>query len=352
MTPRGVREGTADTSPAHGIDASGQEARTPAGRGRRAEERMVPKAEPRSYYGRAVVKEPVWTWEIPTYFFTGGLAGASAGLAFGAGALGNRPLARRSWPVALAGLAVSPLLLISDLGRPARFLNMLRVFKTTSPMSVGSWLLTAAGGATAAATAHELLGLLPRPVGRTAGAAAATLGLPLTSYTAVLLSNTAVPVWHEARRELPFVFAGSALASAGAMGVLTTPARHAGPARRLAVAGAVLEGAAVQAMERRLGDLGEPYEQGAPAWLSRASKALGALGAACVGLLAGRDRRAARTGAGMVLGGALLERWAVFRAGFASARDPKYTVGPQRERADARAAAAQRDPTDARGAAS
>src|SRR5215212_6840213 len=94
-----------------------------------------------SYYGRPIIKEPVWTWEIPWYFFTGGLAGGSAALGFTAGALGNERLARRAWANATAGVVVSPALLISDLGRPARFLNMLRMVKLTSPMSVGSWVL-------------------------------------------------------------------------------------------------------------------------------------------------------------------------------------------------------------------
>ena len=103
--------------------------------GGRASERAA------SYYGRPVIKEPVWTPEIPVYFFTGGLAGASAGLGVLAELRGNEVLARRAWAVALAGVAVSPVLLISDLGVPTRFLNMLRMFKVTSPMSVGSWIL-------------------------------------------------------------------------------------------------------------------------------------------------------------------------------------------------------------------
>src|SRR5690606_31944144 len=94
-----------------------------------------------SYYGRPVLKEPVWTWEIPAYFFLGGTAGAANALSLGARLTGNRELADRLSLVATAGLAASPVLLVSDLGRPERFLNMLRVFKVTSPMSVGSWAI-------------------------------------------------------------------------------------------------------------------------------------------------------------------------------------------------------------------
>jgi hypothetical protein len=164
---------------------------------------MVPRAEPHSYYGQPLLKPPVWSPEVPFYFFAGGLAGASAGLAFAAGVSGNRELERRAWRNALVGLAVSPPLLIADLGRPERFLNMLRVFKVSSPMSVGSWVLALYGAATGVAAGSELTGLAPG-VGRAAKLPAALLGLPLATYTAGLLSNTAVPVWHEGRMILPF----------------------------------------------------------------------------------------------------------------------------------------------------
>ena len=103
--------------------------------------------EMRSYYGRPVIKEPVWQPEIPWYFFTGGLGGASAVLSLVARLMGNEPLAKRSLYIGAAADVVSPVLLISDLGRPERALNMFRVFKVTSPMSVGSWILAVAGGA-------------------------------------------------------------------------------------------------------------------------------------------------------------------------------------------------------------
>jgi hypothetical protein len=297
---------------------------------------MVPRAKPRSYYGRAVLNEPVWTWEIPCYFFTGGLAGASATLGLAADVAGNEALARRAWGVALAAVATSPPLLISDLGRPERFLNMLRMVKVTSPMSVGTWVLSASGSLIAAASAHALLGRLPR-VGPVAKLGAGSLGPALCTYTAVLVADTAVPVWHEARRELPFVFAGSAMASAGAAATLFTAPRSAGPARRLAVLGAALELGATEAMERRLGELAEVYHEGKARPYARAAKALGGLGAATVALAGRRTRTAAAVGALVVLAGSLLERLAVYHAGFESARDPKYTVGPQRRRADARA---------------
>ena len=140
-------------------------------------------------------------------------------------------MADRGW----RGVGASPALLISDLGRPERFLNMLRVFKVTSPMSVGSWVLAGSGLTTTVAAARRVDRLGAR-AGRARGARSpsAVLGLPLATYTAALLANTAVPVWHEARRTLPFVFAAGAATSAGAAALLTTPpaAARAGPAPR------------------------------------------------------------------------------------------------------------------------
>jgi hypothetical protein len=287
-----------------------------------------------SYYGRPVIKEPVWTPEIPLYFFTGGMAGASAGLAYLAERTDNDVLARRAWLVALGGITVSPALLISDLGVPSRFLNMLRMFKVTSPMSVGSWILSASGATTALAAANSLTGLLKGPAAL-AKPAAALLGLPLSSYTGALIANTAVPVWHEARVTLPALFAGGAAASAGAAATILTPVADAAPARRLALMGAAAELVATNVMEQKLGSLAGPYHEGPSGTLARSAKVLTSLGGLAIGGWGHRHRPAAVLGGAALLGGALAERFAVFRAGFASAKDPKYTVGPQRERVDA-----------------
>lgn len=212
-----------------------QRARTPTARDGAP---VVPEAQPKSYYGRPVLKEPVWKPEIPWYFFVGGLAGAAAPLAAGARLAGNDVLARRASALALGGAAVSPVLLISDLGRPERFLNMLRVFKVTSPMSVGSWVLAGFGTASGLAAGWQLLGIPGRMIGVGGQAVSAVLGPALSTYTAALIAQTAVPVWHDARRELPFVFAASSAASAGGAACILTPCAAAGPARALGVAGA------------------------------------------------------------------------------------------------------------------
>lgn len=291
----------------------------------------------RSYYGRPILKEPVWKPEIPWYFFTGGLAGTSATLAWGARLAGYERLATRAHLLALGGVAISPALLIKDLGRPRKFYNMLRIFKVTSPMSVGTWLLSAAGSTIGLGATLELTGLFPR-IKHVAEAASGLLGLPLSTYTAALVADTAVPVWHEARYELPLVFAAGSAASAGAAAAIVTPPEEAAPARRLAVVAGIAELAATQAMEKRLGDfLAEPYHRGQAGAFAKAAKALTAAGTLAMGML-GCRRAGAVAGGALLLAGSACERWAVFKAGFASARDPKYTIVPQRRRLEARRA--------------
>jgi len=222
------------------------------------EQMMVPRAEPRTYYDRPVLKKPVWKWYIPAYFFTGGMAGASSTLAFTARLRGNHRLARRAGLISLAGIAASPVFLIVDLGKPGRFYNMLRVAKPTSPMSMGTWLISLFGPLSGGAAVSDVTGVLPG-LGRLCEALAAFVGPAVSTYTAVLTADTAIPAWHEAWRELPLIFAGGSAASAGAAAVLITPAQDAGAARRLVIVGSLMELGAYRAMEERLGDLAEPY---------------------------------------------------------------------------------------------
>ncbi len=285
---------------------------------------------PDGYYGQPIIKPPVWKDEIAWYLFTGGLAGGSSALCLAARATGNDRLARRAGLLAAAGLAVSPVLLIKDLGRPERFLNMFRVFKPSSPMSVGSWLLGAAGTAAGVAAACDVTGIFPRV--RTAGqVAAGVMGPAVATYTGALVADTAVPVWHEARRELPLLFASGAAASAGSAAVLITPRTAAGPARRMMLAGALGELVNARLMQTRLGDLGRPYSEGAAGRYHRLARAATA-GGSLLSLAARRRPVLSRLGAAAVLGGAVAERFAVFRAGSQSAQDPRYTISHQRRR--------------------
>ncbi len=312
---------------------------------------MVPPVEFRSYYGRPIVKAAVWHHDIAAYLFTGGLAAGSALLAAGGDATGRPALRRTGRVTALGALVASTYFLINDLGRPERFVNMLRIAKPTSPMSMGTWILSAFGGAAGVAAVaeaapllpgHGILGLARRvlpPLGTGGQYAAAVAAPALATYTAVLLADTATPSWHAAYPDLPFLFAGSALASGASVGLLAAPTAEAGPARRMAVAGAALELYAGHRVESGMGLLSEPYQQGRAGKLLRAARLLTAVGAA--GALIGRRSRVVSALSGLsLLGGSLATRFGIFDGGVASARDPKYTVIPQRERLAARAAAA------------
>ncbi|HET8565633.1 MAG TPA: NrfD/PsrC family molybdoenzyme membrane anchor subunit [Solirubrobacterales bacterium] len=307
------------------------------GKPRSREERMVPREKPTTYYGRPIVKPPVWKPEIPFYFFFGGLAGASAVLASAATFAGRPQLARRAWAGAFLGVTVSPLLLIKDLGKPSRFLNMLRVFKVTSPMNVGAWLLLANGGATSLAAGLNLLD--ERRRGGAPELAAAALGAPLATYTAALVTHSAIPAWSEARREMPFVFAASAMASAAGAAILTVHAREAEPARRLGIAAAIAEEAVTAVMHKRLGPLAESYQQGTAGRFGKAARALTAAGALAFAagdpglpVHVGKRRRSALSVAGgaLLLAGSVCKRWSVFKAGFQSAEDPTQVIETQR----------------------
>ncbi|MFE6281389.1 NrfD/PsrC family molybdoenzyme membrane anchor subunit [Streptomyces sp. NPDC057877] len=297
---------------------------------RRGEQPVVPDASFTSYHGSPILNSPTWQpLDIAGYLFCGGLAGASSLLAAGAHATARPALARAAKLGAAGGVSASLGLLVHDLGRPARFLNMLRVCKPTSPMSLGSWLLAGYAPLALAAAATDVTGRFRR-AGTAATSAASVLGPAVATYTAVLVADTAVPSWHEAHRELPYVFAGSAATAAAGLGLLCAPAAQSGPARRMAVLGAALEWGAVRLMKRRMGLAAETYERGTPRTLLRAAETLtagGALLAACA------DRRAlgAVAGSALLAGSAAL-RFGVFHAGVASAKDPKYTVVPQRER--------------------
>jgi formate-dependent nitrite reductase membrane component NrfD len=292
---------------------------------------MVPEAEFQSYYGRAIVKRPVWKWDVPAYFATGGVMAGSSLLAAGADLTGNRTLRRATRLAAAANLGASTFFLIDDLGRRDRFLNMLRVFKPTSPMSMGTWLLAAYGPAAAAAAASEVTGRFPA-LGRAAGLGAGALAPVVATYTAVLLADTAVPSWHDASRHLPFLFAGSASAAAGGLAMTLVRPDAAGPARRLAVLGATIDLVASEWMERGAGLAAEPYRRGRAALLGRWARGLTAGGAVVGAVLGRRSRLAALVSGAALVAGSACTRFAVHEAGVMSAEDPRYTVVPQRQR--------------------
>ena len=318
-----------------------------AGSRRRHTQSVVAQPEFHSYYGLPVLNKPTWEpLDIAGYLFLGGLAGSSSALAAAAELTGRRALARPLKYGAAGAISLSLVALVHDLGRPSRFYNMLRVFKPTSPMSVGSWILSVYGPAALGAATLELVGQrLPAPLravlsptvagrlSRGATLAAAVSGPAVATYTAVLVANTSVPAWHGGHKEMPFVFAGSAASAGGGLGLMTAPVAQAGPARRLGVTGAAVELGMSRFMRSRMGLPAEAYEQGKAGTLMKTAEALTAAGA--VAAVAGRKNRwmSAAAGACLVAGSAFT-RFGIFHAGVQSAEDPKYTVKPQRERAD------------------
>jgi formate-dependent nitrite reductase membrane component NrfD len=303
------------------------------------EQLAVPRAEFRSYYERPILKRPAWNWMIAAYLFSGGLSAGSALLATGADLTGRPQLRKVSRIGSLISILASLYFLVADLGRPERFHHMLRVAKPSSPMSMGTWILSAYGPGAGLAGVSELmpgrlrrtwLGRLVALLARPAGLWAAGTAPGVASYTAVLLSQTAVPAWREAHPYLPFVFTGSAAASGGGWGMVFAPVAESGPARRMAVAGAGLEVAASRVMEQRLGLSAEAYKTGKAHRLRQLSEVLTVGGA--LGALVGRNRAVVAASGAALLAGSALQRFGVFEAGVESTRDPKYVVVPQRER--------------------
>jgi formate-dependent nitrite reductase membrane component NrfD len=309
--------------------------KSPAHRRERAggEQPVVEKAEFRSYYGVPVINQPVWeALDIGGYLFLGGLAGASSVVAAAAQLSGRPALARASKVASTIAVGLSGVALVHDLGRPARFLNMLRVLKPSSPMSVGSWLLAVYAPASAAASVNAVTGRL-RLAGALGTAGAAALGPGVATYTAALISNTAVPAWHEGYRQMPFVFAASAVASAAGMGMAVAPLDETAPVRRLGIAAAVAELGLMQVMKRSMGVAGEAFTESKKGKrYDRAATAITAAGVALLALGGRRRRLASALGGAALLAGSALTRFAIFEAGLTSAENPRYTIVPQRRR--------------------
>jgi formate-dependent nitrite reductase membrane component NrfD len=274
------------------------------------------------------IKPPVWTWEIPVYFWVGGIAAGSSFVALACDLAGDERSAATARKVALAAVLPAPPLLIADLGRPARFLNMLRIFKLRSPMNMGAWCLAAFSTADAAAVGADLLGL-PRTA-RSLGAATAVLGGYLGSYTGVLLASTAVPLWARSRLFLGPIFMATATATGAAATRLTLaadglptghPTRH---ALSTIEAGAMVAELALSTVnERRLGRASDALSKGRPGLWFRAGKWSTLAGLA---LQAARGRLGARVPAqhlasACYLAGGLAFRVAWVEGGKASAAD-------------------------------
>lgn len=284
-----------------------------------------------AYYDRPLLKEPVWEWVIPVYYFVGGLTGAALALGAAVQALRSKnaeDLVRRCHWIGFAGAGLSSGLLVYDLGRPARFFNMLRVFRPTSPMNVGAWILSGVGGA----SGMTLL-LRGRPAGEAFGFASGIFGLGLATYTGVLVANSAIPLWQESRRVLPILFGASAMAAAGcAFEILPATAAERRITRTFGIVGQLAELAASKLMEKQAAvvpRVGLPLKQG----LSGAMwKAAALCTAASIGLRVLPNPSKKKRVAVGVLGalGSLLMRFAVAHGGTVSSRDARASFHQQR----------------------
>src|SRR5256885_10691766 len=179
------------------------------------------------YYSEPVVRPPVWTWEIPIYFFVGGLGGMSAVIALGALLFHHFDVARTAMWVAAIASVLSPILLILDLGRPRLFINMLRVFKPQSAMSMGAWILAAFGMCVVPGlialelhTSHVFTGATDQILRTAAGIlifGSAIFGVLLATYTGVLIGATAIPAWFLHHLLLPIHFGAAGVGVAAAL---------------------------------------------------------------------------------------------------------------------------------------
>src|SRR6267142_856322 len=286
------------------------------------------KREGESYYGLPALKPPVWTWEVPLYFFLGGIAGLSACIGFAAQLLHGAPeLIRLCLWVGFLGAAICPVLLIADLGRPARFLNMLRVFKLQSAMSVGAWTLVAFSSTVGLAViCRELIlagygngfVLLIEWVAEVSGAAS---GLILASYTAVLLGVTAIPVWSENRTLLPAVFLAGGLGSAAAVLELLgfrLPATH-----LIGIVASAVETVVAITIELRWRYVDRPLREGTVGRVTRAGGVLAGPVSLLLRIFWAQNSGARQAAALCFIAGALITRYAWIAAGRVSSRDPQ-----------------------------
>lgn len=303
-----------------------------------------------SYYGRAIVKPPPWDDKITAYLFLGGVAGGSAMLGLGADAVGYDKLRRNMRLTALGGTIAGTVFLIIDLGRPERFHHMLRTFKPSSPMNMGTWILSTFGVGAGFAAVPEIdrmtgekipLGIL-RPISRAlekpASILAALMGAPLSSYTGALLADTAVPTWNAAKDNLSYLFVSSASMASSGVALMTTPPEQTHPARVLATMGAVSDLYFSEKLTEPMHPAeAEPLQNGKPGKMLRWAKHLTIAGGIGAALLSGNRIAAMASGAALATA-SFLTRSAVLNAGLDSTKEPHRVVEPQKARLEARRA--------------
>jgi formate-dependent nitrite reductase membrane component NrfD len=297
-----------------------------------------PERDDPTYYDRPLLNQSVWTWAIPTYYFVGGLAGGA--LVLGAAVQCKRSrrferLIKRCHWIGFLGCCLSGVLLIYDLGKPQRFLNMLRVFRPTSPMNVGAWILSGASGAAFGAVLLRGRDGVFGALGESAGYVAGVMGMGLATYTGVLVSGTAVPLWNASRRMLPVLFAASAVTSVGSFfELLDQDVHEARVTKAFGTVGKVAEITASVLTERQASvvpRVGRPFHHGFSGFLWRTAAILTASSVA-VAMLPGKTRGKQLASGMLGVFGSVLTRFAVEQAGNASARDPRASFHSQRSK--------------------
>jgi Polysulphide reductase, NrfD len=283
------------------------------------------------YYGIPMLKEPQWSWEIPIYFFAGGAAGAAAVIAQVAQMTSCKAeVVNDARTIAAIGASLSPALLISDLGLPSRFLNMLRIFKLQSPMSIGVYIVSAFAPPTVLAKIANRLrgngsGLLLKLLENSAGMVSALLGLGMATYTGVLIGATAIPVWNENIDSLPVHFALSGLATA-ASAIELMGHEDNRSLNMLGIAASLGESIEGIKLETAIKPANEPLKKGLSGVITRVGGVLSgplplALRLAAEFCGEGRSRQLVRSAAVASIAGSFFTRLGWLRAGHASARD-------------------------------
>lgn len=318
------------------------------GQNRMGEVSMVEDVQFTSYYGRQIVKAPPWEYPIGVYLFLGGVAGSSGLIALAAESTGRETLRRNARVGSIIALGIGTVSLIEDLGRPERFLNMMRTFKPTSPMNLGTWIISAYGVNAGVTFANEFdrmtgeklplgpLRKIARFMEKPASWGQAATGAPLAVYTAVLLGDSALPAWNGGKFSLPFLFASSASLAASGTAMLSTPLDEIGPVQRLALAGVAGDMLSLRAMKKEMHPLeAEPLEIGDGGKKMHIAEKL-LIAGAVTGLFAKKHRAIAIASGACLAAASAFTRFGILDAGFQSARDPKYTVIPQKERLERR----------------
>jgi formate-dependent nitrite reductase membrane component NrfD len=290
-----------------------------------------------TYYDQPLLKKPHWEWSVITYLFLGGIMGGSGILAMIADERPEREadLARSARYVSFALAATCPLVLISHLGRPERFLNMLRIVKFKSVMSMGVWGLIAFSAPATLAAAGQLArdGVLPKWIDALAPRAVTKpllgfIGAFMSGYTGVLISATAIPVWGKGKRYIPAFSVCSGFAGACALNAaivaLTGTERTRHKLERLELFASTAEFILLEAFRRHAGELGEPMYGGAR---GRKLRSFTEIGGIIVPALLGRLPFGGKTktliASALTLAGGYILRETLIESGKESADDPR-----------------------------